>query len=164
MDALSFGPADVVDVLPALVSLAEATVRARIGDSVRHLGWVVELALELVARGRLLPAAFPATAQRRRLHEARWLPVLGEGDKDRIRSLIAGVPPICLAGVAPRQAGRPGPPGPAVAADRALAPQARIVRELLESAVDATARRALAGRSLLPVRRGRRPAVPSSAT
>ncbi|MGH9128221.1 MAG: SNF2-related protein [Acidimicrobiales bacterium] len=207
VDALAFGPSDVVDVLPALARLAEAPAgeagRARVGDSVRHLAKVVGLALELVARGRLLPAALPASrgstprasaprasapggsapggsaprasaprgsAGRARPHEARWLPVLGEGDRDRIRSLIAGMPPICRAEVAPRvpAARRPTDHSPALVPPGSVPPaapaSARIVRDLLESVVDAAARDALAGRSLLPVRRGRRPAGLPSAT
>ncbi len=162
VDSLAFGSGEAGEVLPWIARLGELPGESgsvRVGDSVRHLGKVVEVALELVARGRLLPAAVPGRrgpagpgqSRRPTLSEARWLPVLGDRDRGRLRALVAGMPLACGAEVAARLSARP--PG-----------AVGIVRELLESTVDSAARSALAGKSLLGVRRTPRPGTRAGST
>src|SRR5581483_2935766 len=65
-------------------------------------GWcaaVADEALELTARGRAVPAVL-RTADGR--CEARWLPAPAAADGERLRALVAGIPPVCRAEIADR--------------------------------------------------------------
>ncbi len=97
-------------------------------ESVRWLARVAGLALELVGRGRVLPAL----VETEHGFEARWRPVLTDKDRSRVRALRASMPASAATEV----------PG-------------AVVREVVESVVDAAARRAVASR--------RRPARPDVA-
>jgi len=107
-----------------------------IGDTLRALGEVAKLALELVARGRVLPWIELGHAG----YRARWKPALtDEGDVARMALLRRAVPRACGAAE--------GPDGATVADPEAVA---------LEAMVDGCVRQALLGHKLMPARRGRR--------
>ncbi|HYH83401.1 MAG TPA: DEAD/DEAH box helicase [Longimicrobium sp.] len=132
--AMAWSHADAVDLLLDLPAAAPEGVV--IGDTLRALGEVAKLALELVARGRVLPSIEQAHG----LHRARWKPVLtDEGDVERMTVLRRAVPRACGAAEGPDRA--------TVADPAALS---------LDAFVDGCVRRALAGRKLMPARRGRR--------
>ncbi len=66
------------------------------GDaSLDHLAAVVLFALDLTARGRFLPGLVPKRDGRG--FEARWLPVPGAPDRERLRALALAMPPACHA-------------------------------------------------------------------
>ncbi len=89
LSALTPRPGTAVDVLLALP--AEQRVGTALGDSLRFAATVAKLALELIARGRLLPGL-----QRRGSDwVACWAPVtLDPDDEDRVRALSASMPPV----------------------------------------------------------------------
>lgn len=67
-----------------------------LGDaSLDYLTTTVLFALGLATRGRFLPALVPTRDGER--FEARWLPVPGAGDADRLRALARAMPPSCRA-------------------------------------------------------------------
>ena len=105
------------------VSLADLPAAATAADSVRWLARAAGLALELLGRGRVLPAL----QRTERGYEARWRPVLSDGDRTRVTALGASMPaavtPDGVAGLA-------------------------VVREVVETVVDAVARRSVASRRL----------------
>ena len=107
-----------------------------IGGSARYLAAVARLGADLAARGRVLPALCAEDGG----HAAKWRPVLSGADAERARELAAGMPAMCRA---------------ADAGDRS---SALILTGALDDLTDAAARARLAGRPLLPARRGRRPA------
>ncbi len=118
----------------------DGVVAARAGPSLGFLAEAAEAALGLVAGGRVLPALVTEGGTL----AARWKPVPGAQDLERLRQLAQAMPPLCRAeqaGGAPD--GRPG---------------AAVLGDLLDRLVDAAARQALTGQVLLPARRGRRPA------
>ncbi|HEX9936067.1 MAG TPA: DEAD/DEAH box helicase [Longimicrobium sp.] len=109
-----------------------------IGDTVRGLAEVAKLAVELAARGRVLPWI----EERRGGFAAVWRPALhDEGDAARMALLRRAVPRACGAAQGPDGAPVDDPAGVALA-----------------GLVDACVRQALAGHALLPARRGRRTA------
>jgi non-specific serine/threonine protein kinase len=132
--AMALLHADAVDFLLDLPETAPEGVV--IGDTLRALGEVAKLALELVARGRVLPWI----EQERAGYRARWKPALtDEGDVARMAALRRAVPGACGAAE--------GPDGATVADPAAVS---------LEAFVDGCVRRALLGHKLMPARRGRR--------
>ena len=89
---LAFDPGAAVRLLLAGTGRSEETL----GDaSLDHLAATALLALELAARGRLLPGLVPT--QDGRGFEARWLPVPGAADGERLRALARAMPPSCRA-------------------------------------------------------------------
>ncbi len=108
-----------------LVSLAEAAALAEVDASLRFWARLARLALEIVARGRVLPGIREPTRGR---FIARWEPVPGSGDGARLRALARAMPIVC------RAAGSDGAPRPAN----------DIVAEALGVLVDAHVRHALA--------------------
>ena len=153
--AVALPPAGALDLLLRLAGL-EAGFEAglqeepgrrlvRAGDSLRFLAEVAGLALALVAAGRTLPGLVVEEGGL----AARWRPVPRPDDTARLRLLARAMPPVCRAeqvgdSLEGRQAGE-------------------VLGEVLDGLVDAAARSALAGRRLLPARRGRRPgAVPAA--
>jgi superfamily II DNA or RNA helicase len=140
---LIFAPGPALDLLTALGEPggpAEMAARAVPGGSVHYLAALARLAVDLAARGRVLPAlasdelAGPA---------ARWRPVLSGADAQWARQLAAAMPPVCRAVTAE---GRPA---------------AVVFTEALECLTDAAVRGSLGadpGFSVVPPRRGRRPA------
>jgi hypothetical protein len=101
--AASFAPADAVDVLLAMPRAGEPGVA--FGDSVRFLAETAKLALEFLARGRILPAL----ARHQDQWLARWQPITTDpGDSERVRLLSARCPRCCAARPeSPRAEGRP---------------------------------------------------------
>ena len=99
-----------------------------VGDSARFLAEAAKLALELLARGRVLP-----TLERREDHWlARWEPVtIDPGDSARVRLLAESMPPLLCAEAGSSEHGR--------------APDA-VAADVLGALVDACARRFLSGR------------------
>ena len=132
--ALVLGPRDCLDLL---LSLPEGTPPGvHIGDSFRFFGEVAKLALELVARGRVLPALVKRDDQ----FHAVWQPVAdGETDADRLQLLARCMPAVCRAEFADDS-----PEG--------RMPQA-IINDIVMRLADAAARQALDGFSLLPKRK-----------
>jgi non-specific serine/threonine protein kinase len=108
-----------------------------IGDSLRGLAEAAKLALELVARGRVVPVLDGASA---RGGEAVWRPVLTDpADQAHFEALVRSLPGACWAAE------------PAHEDDGA----AGFIRAL----VDGCVRQGLGGHKLAPTRRGRRPAA-----
>ncbi|HWF56298.1 MAG TPA: DEAD/DEAH box helicase [Solirubrobacteraceae bacterium] len=124
-----FGVADAVELLLGLPVRGHPGLA--IGDSPRFLAEISKLALELLARGRVMPTL----ARKEDRWVARWEPVATDpGDADRLRLLAQTIPPLLRAEVGPSEHGRP--------------PE-KIVDGALGACLDACARRFLAG-PLLP--------------
>ncbi|MBI2238696.1 MAG: hypothetical protein HYU54_09260, partial [Actinobacteria bacterium] len=136
--AIPAGPA--ADVL---LALPEGRVPGLVvGDSVRLLARTVQVALELAAAGRVLPGLAPGPDGRLR---ARWLPVPGQEQAERLRLLVEAMPPVCRAELVD-------------GASDGRHPDA-VLSDMVGAVVDDVARSALAGRRLLPPRRGKPPRV-----
>jgi SNF2 family DNA or RNA helicase len=130
--SLTAGPAlDVLLALPA--SGSDGVV---LGDSVRALGELAKLALELVAGGRVLPVLEPAHGGR---WTARWRPLLAaEADGERLAALRRAIPGVCAAHA------------PAAAADD-------VAGRALDALVDACVRHGARGYDTSAVRRTTKP-------
>jgi superfamily II DNA or RNA helicase len=136
-------PALAVDV----AELEDPADEVRYGASVAHLRAVVTLAVELAARGRVLPtlvrhggAAF-----------ARWRPVVQGLDAVTFDALVAGLPPV----------GRAEVVGPVRGEHPATTDPRELLGDALHTLTDAAVRDRLARATppvgLLPPRRGRAP-------
>ena len=127
---------DPIDALEVLLGLPRGDEPGiAVGDSLRFLAEAAKLALEFLARGRVLPTL----ARRKDLWLARWEPVtIDPGDSERVRVLAESMPPLLCAEVGSSEHGKP----PDV-----------VVADVLGTLVDACARRFLSGRFS---RRGRR--------
>jgi hypothetical protein len=87
--AATFGAADAVDFLLGLAGADEPGLA--IGDSPRVLAELSKLALELLARGRVVPAL----ARRDDQWVARWEPfTIDPGDSERLALLTESMPPL----------------------------------------------------------------------
>jgi len=139
--AIGLGPAAAVEVLLALPSWPPPGLA--LGDSLRFLAEAGKLALELVARGRVLPGL----ARRDEGWIASWRPVtIDVDDAERVRMLVAAMPPLVRAELSFSEEGN--------------APEA-VVGDLLGAVVDACARSFLAdGLVGRPSRRGRERTLP----
>ena len=138
--ALAFEPATALDLLDALGDPDSRPSPAMLGGSVAYLSALARLAEDLAARGRVLPTLEPGEDGS---YVARWRPVLSGADAQRARDLAAAMPPLCRATRAEGE------------------PSAQVLTEALDSLADAAARARLGrepGVTLLPARRGRRPA------
>lgn len=79
--------------LDALLALAETPARGFVtGESLHALARAADLALELVAQGRVLPGIIDGEPP-----IARWLPAPGPEQAERLRALAAALPPLCRA-------------------------------------------------------------------
>jgi len=127
-------------MLDLLLALPERAPRGvAVGDSLRFLAQAGKFALELLARGRLLPGL----DRRADGWVASWRAVTDDPlDADRVRLLAGAMPPVLCAGL-PRDP------------EAGVAPR-RLVSDLLDAVVDASARGALAG-DPAAVRAARRP-------
>ncbi len=128
----------------ALLALADqASPELRPGASVAAFAALAGLALEIVAGGRVLPGL---VVDDRGQYLARWLPVGGGRDDERLRVLATSLPPLCRA-LGPG----PGPPTPFAGND----PEP-LVRNAMEAFVDAACRDAIRERRrpLLGIRPG----------
>ena len=133
-----FDAADAVEFLLGLPGGDEPGLA--IGDSPRFLAEVSKLALELLARARVMPTL--AWSEDR--WAARWEPVATDpGDAERLRLLAGSIPPLLRAEVGSSEHGTP--------------PE-RIVDGALGAFLDACARRFLAEALLPRAARGRAPA------
>jgi non-specific serine/threonine protein kinase len=134
----TLGAADAVGFLLGLPRGDEPGLA--IGDSLRFLAEVSKLALELLARGRVMPAL--ARSEDRWV--ARWEPVATDpGDAERLRLLAGSIPPLLRAEVGLSEYSR--------------APE-KLVDGALGVFLDACARRFLAEPLLPRAARGRAPA------
>jgi SNF2 family DNA or RNA helicase len=106
------------------------------GETLRYLAAVARLAVDLAARGRVLPGLLTDG----RDYTALWRPVLTGGDAERARELAAGMPPLWRA------------------TDAAGVPEVTALTGALDPLADAAARARLGALPLLAARRGRRPA------
>ena len=80
--------------LDMLLALSDTSrTELAVGDSVRALARAVELALDLAARGSILPGI----VQEDEGSAARWLAVPDAEDAERIRRLAESLPPLCRA-------------------------------------------------------------------
>ncbi len=151
--ALTFEPAAALDLLGVLGESRAHDGQAVQGGSVRYLAALAQLAGDLAARGRLLPAlaadggdvraAGTSGAEADGGYAARWRPVLSGADAQRARELAVAMPPLCRATTAGGES------------------SVLVLTEALNALTDAAARVSLAGQpalTLLPARRGRRPA------
>jgi superfamily II DNA or RNA helicase len=140
--AIGLAPAEALEVLLALPTTgftggAPLPPGVALGDSLWFLAEASKLALELVARGRLLPGL----ARRDEGWVAWWRPVtIDPSDAERVRLLSASMPPLVRAELSFSEEGN--------------APEA-VVGDLLGAVVDACARRFLPGG--FGETRGRRP-------
>ncbi len=90
----TFGAADAVELLLGLPGHGQPGLA--IGDSLRFLAEISKLALELLARGRVMPML--ARSEDRWL--ARWQPVATDpGDAERLQLLAGSIPPLLRAEV-----------------------------------------------------------------
>lgn len=89
---LAFDPDTAIRLLLAGTGRSEETLG---GASLDYLAAIALFALELVARGRFLPGLVPTRDGRG--FEARWLPVPGATDRERLRALARAMPPSCRA-------------------------------------------------------------------
>ncbi len=127
--AMALGPMPALDVLLAL--LADNRAGVVVGDSLRFLAEAAKLALELLARGRLLPGLVRRDGE----WLARWRAItVDPNDTERVRLLSASMPPLVRAEFSPSAAASP--------------PEA-VLADLLGAVVDACARRFLVD-GLLP--------------
>ncbi|MBI4172053.1 MAG: DEAD/DEAH box helicase [Actinobacteria bacterium] len=140
--AIGLGPAAALELLLALPPSPPPGLA--LGDSLRFLAEAGKLALELVARGRVLPGL----ARRDEGWDARWRPVtIDPDDAERVRMLVAAMPPLVRAELFLSEEGNP--------------PEA-VVGDLLGSVVDACARSFLPdGLAGSRSRRGSRRALPA---
>jgi hypothetical protein len=165
--ALTFEPPGALDLLSVLGETRTLGAQVVQGGSVRYLSAVAQLAGDLAARGRVLPALAEEGSEPRGSGEsgtaglgtagrgpgeggpaeggyaARWRPVLSGADAQRARELAVAMPPVCRATAAGGE------------------PSALVLTGALEALTDAAARATLTGQpgtALLPARRGRRPA------
>ncbi len=89
---LAFDPGAAIRLLLAGMFRSEETS----GDeSLDYLAATVLFALELATRGRFLPGLVPSRDGRG--FEARWLPVPGAADGERLQALARAMPPACRA-------------------------------------------------------------------
>jgi superfamily II DNA or RNA helicase len=135
---VAFEAAAALDVLGGLDQLDDAAVLP--AGSLPYLAAVARFAVDLAARGRVLPVLAGQDGG----YQARWRPVLGGADAQRARDLAAAMPPSCRAASADSPSAGQQAPGPLLAG-------------ALEALTDAAARARLPA-TLLPVRRGRTPA------
>jgi hypothetical protein len=165
--ALTFEPSAGLDLLSVLGETRAPGARAVQGGSVRYLAALAQLAGDLAARGRVLPALVAEDSEVGRSGEsgageggageggageggageggyaARWRPVLSGADAQRARELAVAMPPLCRATTAGGE------------------PAALVLTGALDALTDAAARASLTsqpGTALVPARRGRRPA------
>jgi non-specific serine/threonine protein kinase len=89
---LALDPGAAIRLLLAGTGRSEETLDEA---SLDYLAATVLFALELATRGRLLPGLVPTRDGRG--FEARWLPVPGATDADRLRALARAMPPACRA-------------------------------------------------------------------
>jgi superfamily II DNA or RNA helicase len=136
--AATFGVADAVEFLLGLPGGDQPGLA--IGDSPRFLAEISKLALELLARGRVMPTL--GWSEDRWM--ARWEPIATDpGDAERLRLLAGSIPPLLRAEVGLSEHG---------------SPPEKIVDGALGAFVDACARRFLAEPLLPRAARGRAPA------
>jgi SNF2 family DNA or RNA helicase len=134
----TFGAADAVELLLDLPGRGQPGLA--IGDSPRFLAEIAKLALELLARGRVMPML--ACSEDRWL--ARWEPVATDpGDAERLRLLAGAIPPLLRAEVG--------------ISEHSRTPE-KIVDGALGAFLDACARRFVAEPLLPQAARGRAPA------
>lgn len=125
--SIGLGPMAALDLLlglPAAASTGDSTQRAgvAIGDSLRFFAEASKLALELVARGRLLPGV----ARRERDWVSWWRAMPDDPeDVERVAMLVAAMPPLARAEIS--------------LSEQSNAAQA-LVGDLLGAVVDACAR------------------------
>ena len=122
-------------VAELLAVVEEGVWSAVSGGSLRYLGAVGRLGVDLAIRGRVLPGVRAEGEG----YAARWRVVLGGGDAERARELAVGMPAVWRA---TRVEGEES---------------ARILTEALDGVADAAVRARLNVVPLLPARRGRRP-------
>lgn len=132
IDALQLSAEAALELLTSLPH--EPPVDARPGTTLTAAATLADLGLELVARGRVLPALIPRDGR----FEARWSPVIDRAEQRRLAALVTALPPALLA---------------AAGEDRRAA--GSVLREILEQFVDVSCRRAM-GRGRLVDGRGRR--------
>ncbi len=144
-------PGDALDLLLALPDDTPAGVV--LGDTFRFFSEVAKLALERVARGRVVPTLGSHDGE----FVARWRPVTDEdGDAERLRLLARSMPPLCRAEVAGAPAGprrRAGKNGRDATTGRT---PAAVLEDALGAMTDACVRQALRSRRAAPMRGGAR--------
>ncbi|MHB8263139.1 MAG: SNF2-related protein [Acidimicrobiales bacterium] len=122
-----------LEVAPFLATLSDP--RIALDGTVRFFDHEVDVALDLVARGRVLPGMVRLDSG---AVEARWLPVPAVTDMVRSAKLAEAMPALCRSCAASaREAGDP----------------AEIVADALAALVDAAARSACRSMSFVPVSR-----------
>ena len=139
--ALAIAPGAAVDLLLAPPGAFRA------GASLRYLAEVAKLACELAAAGRVLPALVEEGGH----PAARWRPLPAPADAGQLALLARAMPPSCRAERTTSGSAADDP-------ELEGCPPQVVLGAALEALTDAVVREALAGRSLLPDKPGRRPA------
>lgn len=125
---LAFGPADSIDLLTARPMLARDHVRT--GPSLTYWSRAAELVLELLAQQRFVPAVH---ADGTNSYRGYWRVVVDDkATSDRLRALIAAMPPSCRC----------------LLGDSAAPQASRLIENFLWTTVDALVRRCLEGDEL----------------
>ena len=135
-------PSICVEPADALAVLELPPIDARYGASAHYLAEVAAFARMLAERGRVVPAVEEAADGER--PASRWRPVVQGPDVVTANALVAAMPPVCRA-EATGESSTGGAPS-------------ELVTAALGALTDAAVRRRLRDMSLLPRRRGRRPA------
>lgn len=152
IETLAFAPHYAFDLLLGLPAYPPQGVA--FGGT---LGFLIEAAtfsLELIAREQFMPAI--------KGNAAVWKAVINGDDLERVQTLAEAMPPACRAFVAPDDGGLEA--AVQSQSQSQLPPQLPssprdLIMSFIDSTVDAFVRRSLESTSLLPPRRGRRPAV-----
>ncbi len=141
---LRLAPGPALDTLLALSDLRAPEVS--VGESVHAMAAVAGVALEIVAGGRVVPGlALDGTSDGRPRYIARWAPIGGGRDDERLRLVAGSLPPVC----------RAVDPGPGHGKVFSGSDPEDLVRSALGAFVDVTCREAVrrAGRRLSPFTR-----------
>ncbi|RZN33011.1 MAG: DEAD/DEAH box helicase [Methanosarcinales archaeon] len=149
IETLAFAPHHALDLLLGLPARAPHGIA--FGGT---LGFLIEAAifsLELIAREQFMPEIKGNTAV--------WKAVISGDDVERVQTLAEAMPPACRA-FAPQDDNGSEAAAQSQSQSQPSAPSPRdLIMSFIDSTVDAFVRRSLESTSLLPPRRGRRPAV-----
>ena len=135
-------PSICVEPAGALLVLELPLIDARYGASMRYLAEVAAFARTLATRGRVIPTLEEAADGS--MPAGRWRPVLQGPDVVTANALVAAMPPVCRA--------------EATGADAASRSPTDLVTGAVATLTDAVVRGRLSDMTVLPRRRGRRPA------
>ncbi|MBI2918138.1 MAG: DEAD/DEAH box helicase [Chloroflexi bacterium] len=104
--SLAFGAPDALQLLAGLPEVASERRQVETGPSLRYWAEAAKLSLELLVHGLFVPDAEEVNSRQVR---SVWRPLLKEGDiPERLRLLVAAMPPVCRALEGDQRQRRPG--------------------------------------------------------